>query len=110
MTQDGRHIDRLPPWITRVVQDLSVSPVYDGARPRSSQRANDANIPDVRPAPLRPAPVSRRPAAVFWDPPTPYVWQHARPTWRDDHTSLRIYEMHGAVRMAGCGGLPPCAS
>ncbi|GHJ87900.1 hypothetical protein NliqN6_4302 [Naganishia liquefaciens] len=27
---DGTTIDRLPPWITRVTQDLSVSPVYDG--------------------------------------------------------------------------------
>lgn len=26
---DGTSIDRLPPWITRVTQDLSVSPVYD---------------------------------------------------------------------------------
>jgi 1,4-alpha-glucan branching enzyme len=28
-TPNGERIDRLPAWIRRVVQDLSVSPVYD---------------------------------------------------------------------------------
>ena len=26
---DGQRIERLPAWITRVTQDLSVSPIYD---------------------------------------------------------------------------------
>ncbi|KMU84956.1 1,4-alpha-glucan-branching enzyme [Coccidioides immitis H538.4] len=30
MTPDGEHIDRIPAWIKRVVQDLDVSPVYEG--------------------------------------------------------------------------------
>ncbi|KAK2746215.1 alpha-1,4-glucan branching enzyme [Myotisia sp. PD_48] len=29
-TPSGEHIDRIPAWITRVTQDLNVSPVYDG--------------------------------------------------------------------------------
>ena len=28
-TADGESIDRIPAWITRVTQDLNVSPVYD---------------------------------------------------------------------------------
>ena len=35
-------------------------------------------------------------AAVFWDPPEAFVWQHPRPEWTDDRQALRIYEMHGA--------------
>jgi len=29
-TPDGLSIDRIPAWISRVTQDLNVSPIYDG--------------------------------------------------------------------------------
>ena len=40
VTPQNERIERLPAWITRVTQDLSVSPVYDARfwNPPSSQR------------------------------------------------------------------------
>lgn len=40
ISTSGERIERIPPWITRVTQDLSVSPVYDGIfwNPTSDQR------------------------------------------------------------------------
>jgi 1,4-alpha-glucan branching enzyme len=29
-TPSGESIDRIPTWITRVTQDLNISPIYDG--------------------------------------------------------------------------------
>jgi 1,4-alpha-glucan branching enzyme len=58
-TPEGEHIDRLPAWITRVTQDISVSPVYD---------------------------------AVFWNPPTKYVFKNKSPP---KPLSVRVYEAHG---------------
>lgn len=48
---DGTTIDRLPPWITRVTQDLSVSPVYDGRfwNPPASEKYT---FKHPRPAPI----------------------------------------------------------
>lgn len=67
---DGTTIDRLPPWITRVTQDLSVSPVYDGRfwNPPASEKYTFKHP--------RPAPIGGK----------------------DSTGGLKIYEAHGKSR------------
>ncbi|KAJ9095208.1 alpha-1,4-glucan branching enzyme [Naganishia cerealis] len=48
---DGTTIDRLPPWITRVTQDLSVSPIYD-ARFWNPPKEERYVFKHARPAPV----------------------------------------------------------
>ena len=51
----GERIERLPAWITRVVQDLSVSPVYDAVfwNPPASERYSFKNDRPPKPASAR---------------------------------------------------------
>ena len=51
----GERIERLPPWIKRVTQDLSVSPVYDAVlwNPPESERYHFKNQRPKKPASVR---------------------------------------------------------
>lgn len=48
---DGTTVDRLPPWIKRVTQDLSVSPVYD-ARFWNPPKSEQYTFKHPRPKPI----------------------------------------------------------
>lgn len=48
---DGTTIDRLPPWIQRVTQDLNVSPVYD-ARFWNPPKEERYSFKNARPLPV----------------------------------------------------------
>ncbi|KAJ9121505.1 alpha-1,4-glucan branching enzyme [Naganishia vaughanmartiniae] len=48
---DGTTVDRLPPWITRVTQDLSISPIYD-ARFWNPPKEEQYTFKHPRPAPV----------------------------------------------------------
>ena len=52
-TPEGKEIDRLPAWITRVVQDISVSPVYDAIFWNPPQKYNFKNPSPPRPESVR---------------------------------------------------------
>jgi 1,4-alpha-glucan branching enzyme len=51
--QSNDRIDRLPAWITRVTQDLSISPVYDAVFWNPSQKYVFKNPRPPKPASLR---------------------------------------------------------
>ena len=48
---DGTTVDRLPPWIQRVTQDLSVSPIYD-ARFWNPPKSEQYTFKNQRPCPV----------------------------------------------------------
>ncbi|KAF7355537.1 1,4-alpha-glucan branching enzyme [Mycena sanguinolenta] len=55
ITADGKRIERLPAWIKRVTQDLSVSPVYDARfwNPPASERYTFKNARPPKPKDAR---------------------------------------------------------
>ena len=52
-TPRGEHIDRLPAWITRVTQDIAVSPVYDAIFWNPPEKYVFKNKPPQRPLSVR---------------------------------------------------------
>ena len=55
ITASGERIERLPAWIKRVTQDLTVSPVYDARfwNPQSSERYTFKNQRPTKPASVK---------------------------------------------------------
>ncbi len=68
-------LERIPAWIKYAVQDMSVSPTFEGCiRGKLT--------------PLK---------GIYWSPPTPYVFKHPAPPRPEN---LRIYESHGTPQVS----------